>query len=151
MKKIAFIPVILIAVLALFSCLESYSDSRTVIDAYVKKQGVSGRIYSSTAGEVSEEYMSPELRSVMFGDGELPLDFTIFIHSRLDSHTELGAFIAESGDEGLRLCELAGERLELLRRLVPGDGEVMERGNLVIYYFGENKEEIKDTLLRILS
>ncbi|MBQ7363273.1 MAG: hypothetical protein IJW48_02355 [Clostridia bacterium] len=150
-KRVTLIFTLLLTVFSLGSCLESYESSRSVVDAYLQESGVQGRIYSSEAGPEDGEYMSEELRSIMFGDVELPSDFTLLVHSRLDSLTELGVFKVESADEGLRISELAAERIELLRTLADGDGDVTVRCDLVIYCFGTDKEKMKETLSRILS
>ena len=151
MRRICAVFLCLATVFALFSCRARYDSSRSVIEAYVLESKDGGRIYGSAADEASLEYMSPELAMIMFGTAELPSDFTILVNSRLDTVTELGVFRVESRDEGLRVTELASERVALLRTLSSGDGEVTVECNLVIYYFGADKNEIKKTLLRILD
>ncbi len=151
MKRIVSVLLLFVILTSLVSCRTHHDNSMSVVLAYAEESESAGVVYSSLAKEGEDGYISPSLRAALFGDGELPADFALLIHSRLDTVTELGVFLVENDDEGLQVCELLSERLLLLRTLARGDGETMLVDNLAIYYFGESPEIIKETLMKILN
>ena len=151
MKRISMLIVLCLIVLSVTSCDARYDSTYGVVRSFLDEYGGGGNIYTSLAHEGDDGYITSEMCKVMFTRADcLPDDYSLLLLSRLDSVFELGVFLCSSGDEQLTIRDICLERLELLESMARGEGQVMIKNNLVIYFFTENTEAVMSALNSVL-
>ena len=151
MKKLCAFVIFLAVSIPLCSCSARYESSERVVRIFAEAYGIDGRIYSSLAKEWTDGYIEPSLKSTMFSRTELlPYDYTLLIHSRLDSVFELGVFLANSARERGELSEMCYERIMLLASMSDSEGRVLMRDNLVVYFFTSDTKRVEECLNKAL-
>ena len=150
MKKIIAIFLILPCVF-LQSCRGKYNETAGVVSDFIREYGISAVPYSSLAKEGDDGFITPELCKQLFTNTDvLPRDYTLVLHSRLDSVFELGVFLSDDASDRLMIAEECGGRVRLLESLTEGEGRVFIKNNLVIYIFSKDVENALKTLERVL-
>lgn len=151
MKRIALCIIVIVTLVLFSSCGREYTDSLRIVNDFCSDYGISGRIYSSLAQEGETGHLDSSLVQIMFSRTELlPENYSLLMHTRLDSVFELGAFVTDSSEERMELSEMCLERIGVLSSLSQGSGEVVIRDNLLVYFFAEDAEGVKESLDRIL-
>ena len=151
MKKCVILLIVVTALSTLFSCGVKYTDTRDPVYAFLEAYQVDARVYYSLAAEGEEEYAGNDLCKLLYANNDiLPRNYTVAMHSRLDSVFELGVFLAPAESDAIELCELCLERISLLSSLASGEGRVFRRGDLVIYIFDESIEQAAKALDKVL-
>lgn len=150
MKKIISL-LMLISCLCLYSCRGEYDKTVGVVSDFIKEYGISCTIYSSLAPEGEDGYISPELCKQLFANTDvLPPDYSLVLHSKLDSVFELGVFLSNDAADRLAILDECAGRVRLLESLTDGEGRVLIKNNLVIYIFLKDIENALSILERVL-
>ena len=151
MKKLCAFVIFISIFTCLCSCSSRYESTERVARIFATLYGIDGRIYSSLKTEGDDGFIEPSVKSTLFNRVELlPYDYTLIIHSRLDSVFELGLFLSPSASERRELSEMCLERISLLSSLADGEGKVLMRDNLVIYLFSSDIERAEACINKAL-
>ena len=150
MKKIISL-FLLIPCLCLCSCRGKYDKTVGIVSDFISEYGISCTLYSSLADEGEDGYIPPELCKQLFTNTDvLPHDYSLVLHSRLDSVFELGVFLSDDASDRLAICDECAGRVKLLESLSEGEGRVLIKNNLVIYIFSKDIENALAILERVL-
>ncbi len=116
-----------------------------------------GQIYSSEEKESSPYFLTEEMLSTLYGEGERPLysSGAVLLFADMDTIFECGIFVVRGGAGKLyditRTETMFGGRIRQITRVFPmAEGKMMRYGNVVTYVVTSDNERAEKILSRLL-
>ena len=141
---------ILISLFTLTACAPKPCAEWTLAEL-CRVHPITGQIYSSLNSEYDPGHIDGQMLKSLYGTEEYPVrEFALLFYGRVDTVREIGVFIIGSGDEVIRVSEMASERINFLSTFSKGEGFIRKYRGALVYGFVEDAaytEEILDSIL----
>ena len=124
----------------LSSCVYKATSPYELMQDFTNEYCGTGTVYTPRAAEGEVGYVSDKIRKQLFTNTELiPLDYAIYMYSRVDTVTEVGMLSSVGIADKSDLCDMCLDRLDVLSSLMSGEGGVLVEGGVVIYWFSSER------------
>ena len=141
---------ILISTLTLTACTHK-PCAKDVLSELCREHPITREIYSSLDGEYESGHIDQQMLNSLYGTEEYPVrEFALVFYGRIDTVREIGVFITDSGDDVIRVSEMATARISFLSTFSGGEGFIKKYRGVIVYGFVEDAsytEEILDSIL----
>ena len=148
--KRAVAVLIVVSLLTLVSC-EATPSATDVLSSFCDAYHIDSQVYSSLSEYGDDGYIDSDMLRALYGmDDALVDEFALVLYGKVSTVREIGVFIARSGEERMKVYEIASERVELLSSLADGEGFVRKYKSVIVYGFVDDSAKAISILEKII-